>query len=80
MQIFEGTTKTYFLDETFKVFLKRKEMHQGNDLWNWHKHLGLPFGPIKDIIRRYRQVLSSSGFHKSIIFSKFVYGTFFGSK
>ena len=54
VQIFEGTAKTYFLDETFKIFLKRKERHEGNDLWNWHKHLGLPFGPMKDIIRRYR--------------------------
>ena len=51
---FEGTAKTYFLDETFKIFLTRKERHEGNDLWNWHKHLELPFGPIKDNIRRYR--------------------------
>ena len=54
MQIYEDTAKTYFLDETFKIFLKRKERHEGNDLWNWHKHLGLPFGPMKDFIRRYR--------------------------
>ena len=43
MQIYEDTAKTYFLDETFKIFLKRKERHEGNDFWNRHKHLGLPF-------------------------------------
>ena len=80
MQIYEDTAKTYFFDGTFQIFLKHKESHEGNDLWNWFKHLGLPFGPRKDIIRGCKYVLSSSGSHKSIIFSSFVYGTFFGSK
>ena len=43
VQIFEGTAKTYFLDETFKIFLRHKEWHEGNDLRDRVKHLGLPF-------------------------------------
>ena len=54
MQIYEDTAKTYFLDETFKISLRHNERHEGNDLRDRVKHLGLPFGPMKDIIRRYR--------------------------
>ena len=46
--------KNYFFYGTFQIFLKLKEKHEGNDLCNWFKHLGLLFGPRIDIIRRYR--------------------------
>ena len=43
MDTYEATTKTYFFYETFHIFLKLTERHEGNDLWNWFKDLGLPF-------------------------------------